>query len=69
MPLFVAEYLGHLKAERCGDVRITKYKKDALRTLPASLGATIETALDKEYSELFNTFLTKLREESEDEPG
>ena len=59
----------YLKAERCGDVRITKYKKDALKTLHVSLGAAIETALDKEYAELFETFLDALKKDSEDEQG
>lgn len=59
----------YLKKTKCNAIRLTQYKKDALKTLPVSLGDAIETALDKEYSELFDTFLVKLREDSENEPG
>jgi len=47
----------YLKKVRVGDARITQYKKDALKTLPVSLGTAIEAALDKEYPELFKSFL------------
>ena len=43
----------YLKKVRAGNLRITKYKIDALRTLSVSLGHAIEQALDRMYGELF----------------
>lgn len=59
----------YLKKTKCNAIRLTQYKKDALKTLPVSLGDAIETALDEKYSEFFETFLDALRKDSENGPG
>ena len=55
---------GYLKKVRAGNLRITKYKMDALRTLSVSLGQAIEQALDSMYPDLFEAHKQKQEEES-----
>ena len=52
----------HLKKVRASNVRITKFKMDALRSLPVSLGVATETALDEKYGGLFQKWLKAIEE-------
>ncbi len=55
----------YLKKVRAGNLRITKYKLDALKTLPVSLGSAVEQALDKMYGELFTKERDRITNEIE----
>ena len=56
----------YIKKVRAGNLRLTWYKIEELKTLPVSLGSAIETALDKEYRELFESFLREFKKNNEE---
>ena len=57
----------YLQKIRAGNLRITKYKIDALKTLSVSLGQAIEQALDRMYGELFEK--QRIEEEAKTRDG
>lgn len=52
----------HLKKVRAGNLRITRYYLEALKTLPISLGSAVEEALEEKYSDLFQEYLEQYKQ-------